>query len=483
MRNKIYFVLLWVGLTLSFGYAQQDIQKVTEEESYRIGHDMIRLLDANRYFEAKSLYDTLCVKMDTIPPFFEYYYRMKIGEFENKPDSAAFYLDEMMKINLINNPEEAYVVLWEIYAEILQDYKKAYQTLDRAESYLNQNPDSLSLEKVNEYKVRLNDLKNQTGLLASEPTIRIVRENTENCTPLLEDTVLQQGYLFFNVSYNGLQPIRTLFDIGVSEYVIMDKAIADQMGVRKYPVYEHETICTVNGIKAPGYLGVLDSLQMANITLYHIPVGVLDVRAMINIQDRVETDSIRNEPITNGFYDAGKVILGLKTMSLLRNIVLDFENHQLCFPVDNEEFLGGKGKNMFWFQNRLFARLGLNHLPIMTFIDSGSNCFMEINTRFYEKHKAMIPIDFSVRNGPNHRIMMGRTRNIPFDIIADDPVIMFNNKPIEFKKGDNVRISSFAEWGETYPEMVECVIGFPFLKRLGKKILFDFRNMRMEVLE
>ena len=65
MRNKIYFVLLWVGLTLSFGYAQQDIQKVTEEGSYCIGHDMIRLLDANRYFEAKSLYDTLCVKMDT----------------------------------------------------------------------------------------------------------------------------------------------------------------------------------------------------------------------------------------------------------------------------------------------------------------------------------------------------------------------------------------------------------------------------------
>ena len=66
-------------------------------------------------------------------------------------------------------------------------------------------------------------------------------------------------------------------------------------------------------------------------------------------------------------------------MFLLENIVLDFNKNQLCFPVDNEEFLGGKGKNMFWFQNRLFARLGLNHLPIMTFIDSGSNCFMEIN--------------------------------------------------------------------------------------------------------
>ena len=289
MRDKIYLVLLWVGLNLSFGFAQQDIQKVTEEESYRIGHDMIRLLDANRYFEAKSLYDTLCVKMDTIPPFFEYYYRMKIGEFENKPDSAAFYLDEMMKINLINNPEEAYVVLWEIYAEILQDYKKAYQTLDRAKSYLEQNPDSLNPEKVKEHKEYLSDLKGQTERRSAEPTIRIVRENTENCTPLLEDTVLQQGYLFFNVSYNGLQPIRTLFDTGVSEYVIMDKAIADQMGVRKYPVYEHETTCTVNGIKAPGYLGVLDSLQMANITLYHIPVGVLTNISFFDFKQSVKS--------------------------------------------------------------------------------------------------------------------------------------------------------------------------------------------------
>ena len=79
--------------------------------------------------------------------------------------------------------------------------------------------------------------------------------------------------------------------------------------------------------------------------------------------------------------------------------------------------------------------------------------------------------------------MMGRTRNTPFDIIADEPVIMFNNKSISLRKGDNVYISSLAQWGELYPDMLESVIGFPFLKRLGKKILFDFRNMRMEVLE
>ena len=482
MRNKIYLVFLLFGLSISFGYGQQDTQKVTEEESHRMGQDLIDLLQAGRYFEAKSLYDTICIKVDSIHPFIEYFYRMYISLFENKPDSATFYLEEMIKDHLFSDMYP-YSVLWEIYAEILQDYKNARQTLDRAESYLEQNPDSLNPEKVKEHKEYLSDLKGQTERRSAEPTIRIVRENTENCTPLLEDTVLQQGYLFFNVSYNGLQPIRTLFDTGVSEYVIMDKAIADQMGVRKYPVYEHETTCTVNGIKAPGYLGVLDSLQMANITLYHIPVGVLDVRAMINIQDRVETDSIRRGYVTNLFYDALKVVLGLKTMSLLKNIVLDFDENQLCFPIDNEESSSRRDKNIFFSKNQLFTRLFLNKLPVMAFIDSGTDRYMDVNTRFYEEHKAMIPIDFSVRNGPNYRMMMGRTRNTPFDIIADEPVIMFNNKSISLRKGDNVYISSLAQWGELYPDMLESVIGFPFLKRLGKKILFDFRNMRMEVLE
>ena len=125
MRDKIYLVLLWVGLSLSLGYAQQDTQKVTEEESHRMGQDLIDLLQAGRYFEAKSLYDTIRIKVDSIHPFIECFYKGYMSGYENKPDSVAFYLEEMIKKRFF--PDILYMKVYGIYVEQLQDYKKAEQ--------------------------------------------------------------------------------------------------------------------------------------------------------------------------------------------------------------------------------------------------------------------------------------------------------------------------------------------------------------------
>ena len=113
-----------------------------------------------------------------------------------------------------------------------------------------------------------------------------------------------------------------------------------------------------------------------------------------------------------------------------------------------------------------------------------------INCLIYPVHS----IDFRIRVAdiyPNLKKMLLSWLNnqarlkppVSFEIIAKEPVITFNSQVIHPEKGDDVCVSSFSQWGETYPEMVEAIVGFPFLKRLGKKILFDFRNMRMEVLE
>ena len=89
MRNKIHLVFLLVGLSLSFGYAQQDTQKVTEEESHRMGQDLIDMLQTGRYFEAKSLYDTIRIKVDSIHPFIECFYKGYMSGYENKQIGRA----------------------------------------------------------------------------------------------------------------------------------------------------------------------------------------------------------------------------------------------------------------------------------------------------------------------------------------------------------------------------------------------------------
>ena len=117
------------------------------------------------------------------------------------------------------------------------------------------------------------------------------------------------------------------------------------------------------------------------------------------------------------------------------------------------------------------------------FIDSGSNDYIRIDTSLYEKYKAFIPVDTLKEKEYKHQMMISGIQAIPFEIIAKDPVVIFNSQVIHPEEEDDVCISSLAQWGEVYPEMVEAIVGFPFLKRLAKKILFDFRNMRMEVLE
>ena len=446
-----------------------------------MGQDLIDLLQAGRYFEAKSLYDTIRIKVDSIHPFIECFYKGYMSGYENKPDSVAFYLEEMIKKRFF--PDILYMKVYGIYVEQLQDYKKAEQTLDRVRSYLEHNPDSINAEEMKVVCDHLADSESRTMRQAAEPTIRIVRDDTGSSTPLLADKILNDNYLFCNVSYNGHQPIRTLFDTGVSEYLIMDKTIAEQVGVRKYPVYENDTTCTVNGMKVPGYLGILDSLQIGDIKLYHIPVEVIDAKSIIHLSDTLAMTSCEKEDITHSFYELMKVSLGLNTMSLIGRIVIEPTNNRLSFPKEPEVQEATKNKNMFRCEGRLFTQCKLNDIFVTTAIDTKSNDYIRIDRCLYEKHEPFIPVDTLKEKKYNYQTVISGAPLDTFNVIARDPVVTFHDQVILLKEEDHVCISSLTRWGKTYPEMVESVIGFPFLKRLGKKILFDFRNMRMEALE
>ncbi len=484
MKHKIHLVFLFVGLGIFSVFAQQEAdrqtpQKVTEEEAERIQQELIDLLQTGKYFEAKNLYDTICVKVDSIYPFTESFYRMHIAGFENRLDSATFYLEEVIKKRFF--PDIIYLSLYEIYVTDLQDYQKASQILDRVRAYLKQNPDSINAEEKKIVEDHLIELEEETTRRAAEPIIQIVRKNTKNSTPLLPDTALNTDHLFFNASYNGYKPIKTLFDTGVSEYILMDKAIAEETGVRKYPVYKNDTTYTMNGIKIPGYLGILDSMQIANITLYHLPVQVIDVKSMI--RDTFETDALKKEKITNEFYELMKLSIGLKTMNLIGRIVIDQANNQLYFPMNNEKPESRKKKNIFRCEKRLFTQLKINDIPITALIDTKSNDYIRIDSNIYKKHKTYLPIDTLKAKKNYYRMIITGKQTAPFEIIVKEPVVMFTNKVIHPEKDDYVWISSFSQWGSFYLDMFEGTVGFPFLKRLGKKILFDFRNMRMEVVE
>ena len=61
------------------------------------------------------------------------------------------------------------------------------------------------------------------------------------------------------------------------------------------------------------------------------------------------------------------------------------------------------------------------------------------------------------------------------------PILKFNSK-IVLAKEDNV-IEIYSLPGQSVPGTFDGHIGYPFFRNLGKKILLDFDNMRIDIIE
>lgn len=478
MKYKLYILYFFICST-TWVRAQQDIeQSNTHRQSME--QELLNILTAGKYFEAKDFYSDLRVKGNTLHPAIERYYKYEMANFLNKPDSAAIYLDELLNNYSIFGLStfDFYYRLWKLYAETLQDYRKALNACNRANYYIEKNPDGADEKTLREWSKFVGDWKNQTRRRAVEPVIKVTRNNSVNTTPVINDSI---GLLFFEVGYNSNNRIKTMFDTGVQGYFLMDKSIAEKTGVRKHHIYDNDTVMTFNGVKTSGYTGILDSVQVANVRLYNVPIAVLDMNLLVNVSDSSTIDFAEKEELER-FYQSMGVIMGIKAMNLIGKIVLDRENNVLRFPSDKEDTNSRKDANLFVFADRLFTQLKVNNCPLTAFIDTGASKYIDIDSQFYEKNKEAIPVDILTEKEPLSIAMIhGVWQNIPYEI-ADNPTVMFNDRIVHPGKGDKVYIYSIVG-GDAYSNGIDGILAYDFIKNLGKEILFDFRNMRIDILK
>ena len=474
MKHIIYFLCLFICSSLWI-QAQQD------DEQLNIEQQLLDILTANNYFDAKAYYDDLQTKGDTLHPFIECFYNYYAANFLNRPESAARYLDELLKYGPfgIGATFEFYFQLWKLYMERLQDYEKALETCERIKSYLEENPDGADEELLNEWIEYTLYWEKQTRRRAAEPVIRISRDSSVNAVPLIRDSI---DLLFFEAEYNGKTRIKTAFDTGVSGFFVIDKDMAEQIGVRKYPIYDNDTIGTMNGMETPGYPGIIDSIRIANIRLYHIPVMVWDMGSLVNVSDSTFLLPEEKEELKLA-YQSFKVIMGLPAMNLIGKIALDLKNRELRFPPEEINTCTDKESNLFLFMSRLFTRVSINDLPFTAFIDTGAGDYVTIDSGFYEKNRKQIPIDSSPKKKPLSKAMLHNIRHdIPHEI-ADNPVLIWNGQSVQPGENDKVYICSLRDWGKSYSDITEGILGYNFFKALEREVVFDFKNMRLEILE
>lgn len=467
MAMKTFFTITFI-LTFfnGFVYAQTNNNR------------MINMLHTGNYFEIKDYDACLRTWGDTLDSFNSLFYKYNIANFENKPDSAAFYLEDLLTRGEFGaDTFDFYFRLWSLYAKTLHNYKKALLTCDKVEIYLKENPHNIPQEALLEWNEYVSGWKKQTRQWGTEPVIKIVRDNINDTAPIFKEN---PNLLYFGAEYNDGNRLKTLFDTGMTEFFSMDEEMAQEIGVRKSS-YDNDSITTVNGVQARGYIGILDSVQIANIKLYNIPVNVLNVNSLIDqLSDSQSIDSM-NIKVVKDLHKSSRITMGLKAMLLIRRIVINWKEMVLRFPLDKEKTHTNSKANLFLFSDKLFARIKVNHIPLTAFVDIGDATEgMYIDSWFYEKNKEKIFINKSTKKEALNTVRIHSIcTNIHHETVRC-PSIMLENRKMKIKK-DKVYIHSLVEWA-LYPNFTEGIIGYNFFKNLGKEILFDFNNMRIDVL-
>lgn len=426
------------------------------------------LLNNGRYFEVKELYNEIC---DSLPPNIDSYCKFRMVEAINKKETAANELEHSLECcpGLFGNETiDIYSLLFNTY-RVLGKYEKAISIYKLAKEHLEKNPYHIDKEELVLRKKNFEDALSYLKEVSSQPPIKINRKITNESINIEDSSMLG-----FKAKFNGI-PQMTIFDTGNDSYIVMKKKTAKEIGIR----LKEDTKGTVNGVEMMGQENIIDSIEIGNITLYNIPVIIYDFDLASCLPDSIRNDSSMMERFRIGNKYIENPIIGLSSMLLIGKIKIDWKDKKLSFPREDINW-GQKNNNLFLLNNSLYTYLKINRIPFTGLLDCGSTSYVDLDTTFYQKNQKEIPIDtVTAKEKLNVASHHGVKIDIPY-MIADNPIITFNGKTVTHcRDKHNLLI---------YPifsthRILDGLVGMDFLKCIGKKVLLDLDNMRLDTIE
>lgn len=460
MRNRYICIVVCFVFIPIFMFGQKDKSQ-----------EIVELLNNGDFFNSRSLYLQIC---DTISPEIDLYYKFRMAQFLNKKDSATIYLERIF----IEYPDlfgketvNIYGILLDLYID-LRDIDRGICTYERIKKYLKENPyhieekELLQWQEDTEY--RLHQLKHS---MKHRP-ISIKRK-------IRNDSVRILGALkpLFTAKYNNVS-LKTLFDTGAQSYCVMNSTVAGQLGIKcDTDKMSQEMI----NEKIFANKAIVDSIEIGNIILYNIPVLIYEQRLPIVFSDSVENYS-KEMFLNDSIYSrlTTPITIGLPLMQLIGKFQVDNENKNITFPVLDNDVSTSKESNIYTYKKNLYMRLKVNERNFTGYLDTGADVFIDIDTTFYKKYQNSVQVD-TITAKPLYSFISFHENHIDIPyIIPYKPIIKFEDKPVRVLKKRAVKIYSLSVWNV---DVFDGLIGYDFLKRLGKKVLLDFDNMRLEVEE
>ena len=462
------FIFVLIPLTL---YGQEDVEQLQKLD---------KLMFSGRYFESKELYKKIS-ETTTFPSDLELYYKFRMAQFLNKTDSVAYYLEQFIPHHYATFGEETLVFysnLFDAYIE-LGDTDKALDTYLQMKRIWNESLTKTTTggKEYEEWRTATENFLSYAEYAVTLPSIKMKRNDT------LSFVDIEEGdRLVFQAKYNGILQ-RTIFDTGMGPYCVLSRKLADGMGVRYDSIDENKVTINEDLISVRS---IIDSVEVGNITFYNIPAFIYSDTASVpfvsgsSIKRRkkrkkaqIVVDSVRTL-----FTDC--VSLGLPVMKLIGKIQTDYEHNKMCFPVSVANAHLPKAPNIYAYKYDLYMRIKLNGVAFTANLDTGSNEYVTVDSAFYEKHQKELPIASTCKKNTFGVVMLHQARAITYKTLKD-PAIIFDDKLMQPPGPEAVKTYPL---GQIVPGIFfDGVIGNGFYRRIGKKVLLDLDNMRLEAVQ
>ena len=462
------FIFVLIPLTL---YGQEDVEQLQKLD---------KLMFSGRCFESKELHKKIS-DTTTIPSDLELYYKFRMAQFLNKTDSVAYYLEQFIPHHYATFGEETLVFysnLFDAYIE-LGDMDKALDTYLQMKRIWNESLTKTTTggKEYEEWRTATENFLSYAEYAVTLPPIKMKRNDT------LSFVDIEEGdRLVFQAKYNGILQ-RTIFDTGVGPYCVLSRKLADGMGVRYDSIDENKVTINEDLISVRS---IIDSIEVGNITFYNIPAFIYSDTASVpfvsgsSIKRRKKRKKAQTvvDSVRTLFTDC--VSLGLPVMKLIGKIQTDYEHNKMCFPVSVANAHLPKAPNIYAYKYDLYMRIKLNGVAFTANLDTGSNEYVTVDSAFYEKHQTELPIGSTSKKNTFGVAMLHQARAITYKTLKD-PAIIFDDKLMQPPGPEAVKTYPL---GQIVPGIFfDGVIGNGFYRRIGKKVLLDLDNMRLEAVQ
>lgn len=411
---------------------------------------------------------------DSIAKETELIYNYKMNGFLNRPDSSAIYLerifdecpaimpDETTKLAFFNN-------LIGLYSET-ENYIKLVETYDRIEQFILTESFSGNSCWKEEQLALLNNFRLEAKKKLNTPKIGVARCESDNYVAV---SIQKEPFITTLAECNGIS-LRTIVDTGFPSYLFVSKANADKCQFREIPSLTDSL--PINGVMARANWALADSIRIGNVLFTNIPVFVLhDKYSSLLRNNTLSEEQVAKYDSLMSISDA---IIGLSLLQKLGCIEFDWEKSQMNLKTKSEIPRMKKEPNMYIKDGGLYTHLLINGIDYTGILDTGANTFIELNQHFYESNSANLPID------PNKKKEKSVTWGISVSTEAKtayllNPQVTFDSKVMKHDNS-NVAVVWFDDTNAlSIPILKSGGIGNLFIKRLGKKVKFDFVNMRI----